>query len=167
MIYGDRQMRRKKSSHKSSADSSMSSTYTEVYPARFENLGRVRDFVAELAEKCGLEPAAVYAVQLAVDEAFTNIIEHAYGGESEEKIECMCQIEKDALVITLRDCGKPFDPSAVPEPDFEADLEEREVGGLGLYFIHQLMDDVQFIFVDQPETGKTCNLLRMVKRKEK
>jgi len=135
--------------------------------AQFENLDRVRDFVAESAEECGLEPAAVYAVQLAVDEAFTNIIEHAYGGESNEKIEGTCQIVGEDLEVTLMDCGKPFDPSLVPGPHLDAELEEREVGGLGLYFIFQLMDEVHFSFTRKLELNKNCNLLRMIKRKEK
>jgi serine/threonine-protein kinase RsbW len=137
-----------------------------TYPAQFENLELVRSFVAEAAEDCGLEPAAVYAVQLAVDEAFTNIIEHAYGGESDQKIQCECRVNPDGLSISLKDCGKPFDPEDVPPPDLEADLEDREVGGLGLFFINQLMDDVQFSFGTEPESGKTCNILTMVKRKE-
>ncbi|MFM8322721.1 MAG: ATP-binding protein [Chloroflexota bacterium] len=144
---------------------SETSSRSVVYTAQFENLDLVRDFVAEAAEACGLEPAAVYGVQLAVDEAFTNIIEHAYGGESDEKIRCDCRIERSALVISLCDCGKPFNPLDVPAPDLQADLEEREVGGLGLYFMNKLMDDVQFAFGKEPETGKTCNILTMVKRK--
>jgi serine/threonine-protein kinase RsbW len=147
--------------------SSVRSTRSITLTAQFENLDRVREFVAESAEECGLEPAAIYAVQLAVDEAFTNIVEHAYGGESQELIECTCQIVGQDLEITLIDCGKPFDPSLVPEPNLEAELEEREVGGIGLYFIYQLMDEVQFSFTKKLELGKNCNLLRMVKRKEK
>lgn len=137
-----------------------------TYTAQFENLDLVRSFVAESAEACGLEPAAVYAVQMAVDEAFSNIIEHAYGGESTQKIQCECRIEKNGLSVSLKDCGKPFDPKDVPIPDLSADLEDREVGGLGLFFIQQLMDDVQFRFGTEPETGKTCNILTMLKRKE-
>jgi serine/threonine-protein kinase RsbW len=147
--------------------SSVRSKRSIILTAQFENLDRVRDFAAESAEQCGLEPAAVYAVQLAVDEAFTNIVEHAYGGESLEQIECICQIVGEGLEVTLIDCGKPFDPSLVPGPNLNAELEEREVGGLGLYFIFQLMDEVQFSFTKKLELGKNCNLLRMVKRKEK
>ncbi len=150
----------------SSNSNPSSAPRSAVYTACFDNLDPVRTFVAESAEACGLEPAAVYAVQLAVDEAFTNIVEHAYGGESEEMIECTCQIGGNGLSISLRDCGKPFDPQAVPTPDLEARLEEREIGGLGLYFIYQLMDDVQFAFFDDPQTGKPCNILKMFKRKE-
>jgi anti-sigma regulatory factor (Ser/Thr protein kinase) len=150
-----------------SKDPAMSATQVMVLAARFENLDQVRDFVGEQAENYGLEPAAVYAVQLAVDEAFSNIIEHAYGGESDEKVECSTQATRNELIITLRDCGRPFNPESVPAPDLEADLEDREIGGLGLYFIRQLMDDVEFTFVHDPEQNKACNLLRMVKRKEK
>jgi len=147
--------------------SSVRSKRSVILTAQFENLDRVRDFVAESAEECGLEPAAVYAVQLAVDEAFTNIIEHAYGGESNEKIECTCQIVGEDLEVTLMDCGRPFDPSLVPGPNLDAELQEREVGGLGLYFIFQLMDEVHFSFTRKLELNKNCNLLRMIKRKEK
>jgi serine/threonine-protein kinase RsbW len=137
-----------------------------ILEARFKNLDRVRTFVAEFAEAYELGSAGVYRVQLAVDEAFTNIVEHAYGGESDEKIECSCQITDDGLVITLRDCGQPFIPEEVPAPDIEADLEQREVGGLGLFFIRQLMDEVEFKFINQGVEKPRCNMLRMVKRKE-
>jgi serine/threonine-protein kinase RsbW len=147
--------------------SSVRSKRSIILAAQFENLDHVREFVAESAAECGLEPAAIYAVQLAVDEAFTNIVEHAYGGESNEKIECTCQLVGEGLEVTLIDCGKPFDPSLVPGPNLDAELEEREVGGLGLYFIFQLMDEVEFSFTKKLELGKNCNLLRMIKRKEK
>jgi serine/threonine-protein kinase RsbW len=138
-----------------------------VYLAQFENLDHVREFVGNEAQKCGLDASAVYAVQLAVDEAFSNIIEHAYGGECVSKIECKCQIASSGLTITLRDCGTPFDPSVVPDPDLSADLKDRDIGGLGLYFIHQLMDEVEFTFLPDPETGKPCNVIRMRKLKER
>jgi serine/threonine-protein kinase RsbW len=137
-----------------------------IYTAQFENLDHVRQFVREAAEKCGLEGAAIYASQLAVDEAFSNIIEHAYGGECQEKIECTCLVTDTGLEITLQDCGQPFDPSVIPDPDLEADLEERDVGGLGLFFIRQLMDEVAFSFAQEAGSGKLCNVLRMVKNKE-
>lgn len=136
------------------------------FTAEFKNLEAVREFVAGEATTYELSPAAVYAVQLAVDEGFTNIVEHAYGGESQNKIECTCQVTDEGLVVTLRDCGKPFNPLNVPQPNLDADLEDREIGGLGLYFIRQLMDEVTFTFIQGEEGKAGCNLLRMVKRKE-
>jgi serine/threonine-protein kinase RsbW len=98
---------------------------------------------------------------MAVDEACTNIIEHAYGGEGRGDIECTCQIDSDGLTVRLCDHGRPFDPSSVPEPDINAGLEERREGGLGLFLIRKLMDEVHFEFT--PESG---NVLTMVKWKE-
>jgi serine/threonine-protein kinase RsbW len=139
---------------------------TVVFPAQYEFLEEVREFVASKADRLGLDSAGVYAVQLAVDEAFTNIIEHAYGGECAEEIECTCQITPASLEITLKDCGNSFNPDEVPDPDFDTELEKRQVGGLGLYFIRRLMDEVQFS-IEPEESGKPgCNILRMVKRKE-
>jgi serine/threonine-protein kinase RsbW len=100
-------------------------------------------------------------VQLAVDEACSNIIEHAYGGEDRGVIECSHRIRDGDLTIVLRDYGQPFDPAAVPEPDVEAGLEERPEGGLGLFFIRKIMDEVIFEF-----DSVTGNVLTLVKRKK-
>ena len=70
------------------------------------------------------------------------------------------------LVVIMRDCGQIFDPSTVPGPDLGARLEERGVGGLGLYFIRQLMDEVNFSFASDMGKHRDCNILRMVKYKE-
>lgn len=139
---------------------------TEVFPARFESLDHIREFVKQAAIDSGFDASAVYAIQLAVDEGCSNIIEHAYGGECAEDIQCTCQIAKDGLTITLRDCGKPFNPLEVPEPDLDANLEERQEGGLGLYFMHQLMDKVQFEFIPATNTQKGCNVLILFKQKK-
>jgi anti-sigma regulatory factor (Ser/Thr protein kinase) len=138
-----------------------------TFPARFSKLDQVRDFVGRAAEASGLDSGATYQVQLAVDEAFTNIVEHAYGGESDKEILCTCQVVTKGLSILLRDCGQSFDPTSVPDPDLEADLEERQIGGLGLFFIRQMMDEVEFTFTSAPEAGQRCNILKMVKYKEK
>ena len=137
------------------------------FSAQFQNLDRVREFVGHQAEASGLVGPDVYAVQLSVDEAVSNIIEHAYDGECHEDIECTCQNTEEGLVITLRDCGHPFDPAKVPLPNFGVDLEDRQIGGLGFYFISRLMDEVTFTFVLEGDGKRGCNVLRMLKRKEK
>jgi len=147
-------------------DEELHKTRSIVLSAQFENLEWVREFVGQAASDCGLKPSEIYAVQLAVDEAFSNIIEHAYGGECLENVQCSCEISDDALEIRLRDCGQSFKPGKVPSPDLTADLHNRKIGGLGLYFMRQLMDDVDFIFTTDPETGRPCNILKMVKRRE-
>ena len=135
---------------------------TVTFPGRFESLVGISEFVARIAQAAGLDMRAVYDVQMAVDEACANIIEHAYGGEGRGDIECTCCADSDALTVTLRDRGRPFDPADVPEPDLRASLEERREGGLGLYFIRRLMDEAHFEFT--PDSG---NILTMIKRKER
>jgi serine/threonine-protein kinase RsbW len=131
------------------------------FPGEFESLPAICDFASGAAEAAGLNEDAVYEVQLAVDEACANIIEHAYGGEGNGEIECSCRIDPDKLTMVLRDHGRPFDPDSVPEPDTSSDIEERKARGLGLYLLRKLMDEVRFEFT---ESG---NVLTLVKRKER
>ena len=140
---------------------SMDTSQTITFPGRFDSLAAISEFVIRAAEAAGLGARALCAVQMAVDEGCSNIIEHAYGGEGHGTIECTCRIKDGELTVTLRDHGRPFDPTSVPEPDLHATLEERRCGGLGLYFMRQLMDEVYFEFA--PGSG---NVLTMVKRKE-
>jgi serine/threonine-protein kinase RsbW len=138
---------------------------TRVFIARYDSLEAVREFVGLNAEAFEFDARAVYAVELATDEAFTNIVEHAYNGESNDYVECTCQVQPSALTIILHDCGQAFDPTKVPEPDLDAPLEDRETGGLGIYFMRKLMDEV--LFTPASETSDGCNTLTMIKRKER
>jgi anti-sigma regulatory factor (Ser/Thr protein kinase) len=87
----------------------------------------------------------VFEVQTAVDEACTNIINYAYSGKG-GMITLTCERQDDDFVVTIRDNGKPFDPASVSLPDLEADLDKRKIGGLGLYLMKKLMDDVSYSF---------------------
>lgn len=133
---------------------------TEKFPGRFESLAGIRKFVSQVAEKAGFNDKEIYAVELAVDEACANIIEHAYGGEGKGEIICICNDINNGLEIILKDDGKQFDPAAVSPPDFSIELEKLKPRGAGLFLIRNMMDDVDFKF--SKETG---NELRMVKRK--
>ncbi len=132
-----------------------------VFVARRDSLVPISKFVTRAAEKAGLDARAIYQVQMVVEEACDNIIEHAYAGESKGNIECTCVVDQEGLTVILRDHGRAFNPESIPEPDREASLEERETGGLGLYFINQLMDEVTFSF-----SSDAGNVLTMIKRRE-
>lgn|SRR5574341_848158 len=129
------------------------------FPAKFEYLDKIRDYVGKQAQAAGFSDKAVYAVQLATDEAASNIIEHAYQGIPNGLIELTCEFNGNRLIVTLLDHGKPFDPSKVDEPDVKADLSERKIGGLGIYLMHKLMDEVRY------KTTAAGNILTLVKRK--
>jgi serine/threonine-protein kinase RsbW len=133
---------------------------TATFPGRFENLAKISEFVAPLVEAAGFDNAAVYAVLLAVDEACSNIIRHAYGGEGKGDIQCSCEVNDDELVIIFRDWGESFDPSSVPEPNFSVPLDELKMNGGGLLLMKKIMDEVRF--ESMPDGG---NMLVLVKRR--
>jgi len=133
---------------------------TAIFPARYKNLDDMRQFAAQAAKDAGMDNTEVCAVELAVDEACTNIIEHAYGLNKGGEIECTCTAANDCLTVILRDHGKPFNLSSVTEPDLSSGLEKRPLGGLGVYLMRQLMDEVRF-----EALGEAGNLLTMVKHK--
>jgi serine phosphatase RsbU (regulator of sigma subunit)/anti-sigma regulatory factor (Ser/Thr protein kinase) len=133
--------------------------------ARYENLATISGFVLDSAQAAGLDEATRYDIQMAVDEACANIIEHAYEGETNGEIECSCVDTPEQLTITLCDHGKAFDPQRVQIPDTHANIEDRPIGGLGLFFMRQLMDDVRFEFKPSVDDSPPTNILTLVKRK--
>ncbi len=131
-----------------------------TFPARFEFLDEIRDFVAQIAREGGFTEKAIYSLQLAADEAASNIIEHAYQGVSDAAIDITCDMQGDILKITMHDFGISFDPAKVKKPNLNADLSDRQIGGLGVYLMRKLMDDVSY-----ESDSRTGNLLTMTKRR--
>lgn len=135
---------------------------TMTFPGRFSSLELIRDFFGDAARKAGMDEKSIDEVRLAADEAASNIIDHAYGGENIGDIECSYNIQPEALLVIMRDFGKPFDPDLVKRPDLVADVCCREPGGLGLHFMKSLMDHVEFSF-----NGHGGNILTMKKNIQK
>lgn len=131
---------------------------TAIFAGYYKNLSKIAVFIRQAAVQAGFDGATIYQVELAVDEACSNIIEHAYGGEGRGKIECSYTISQDKLTIILQDNGKPFEPASIAEPDLEAPLYERGNHGLGLHFIRELLDEVTFEF--DKKKGNTLTLVK-------
>lgn len=130
-----------------------------TFDADFDNLDEIREFVGEAARQVGFSDKEIYSIQLAADEASSNIIEHAYAGMKNGKLEIDCTIFDGGLKIVMHDQGKSFNPSSVPEPNVKADLSERRIGGLGLYLMRKLMDEVTY-----ESSAEVGNTLTMIKR---
>jgi len=126
--------------------------------AKLKNLAVIDDFINESMKQLGMNKDETLQVRLAVNEACTNIIQHAYSGESEKPIIILCSMSGNECVIEIRDWGKPFDPDSVPLPDTESDLFERKEGGVGIFLMRQMMNDVRYVF----RSGR-YNELRMIK----
>ena len=131
------------------------------FSAKFEYLDEIRDFVGDIARAGKFNDKDIYNIQLASDEAASNIIEHAYEGISDGILEISCGFKNDTLTIILVDHGESFDPSDVPMPNLKADLSERKIGGLGLYLMRKLMDEVYY----EADPKNNRNTLTLIKRR--
>jgi serine/threonine-protein kinase RsbW len=133
---------------------------TKKYAAKFEVLDDVREYVGAQARSAGFGERTVYAVQLAADEAASNIIEHAYEDRPNETFLLRCDTSSQRMIMTFLDRGQAFDFSKVETPDITADLSKRKIGGLGIYLMHKLMDEVDY------RVTRSGNYLTLIKRKE-
>jgi len=130
------------------------------FAARFEFLDEIREFVGEIARAGGFGDKDIYNIQLATDEAASNIIEHAYENQPDGILDLSCGMQGDSIKIILIDRGESFDPSVIPIPDLKADLSNRKIGGLGIFLMRKLMDEVQY----EARPDKS-NVLTMIKHK--
>lgn len=119
--------------------------------AILESVPQAIDFVTDQAQAAGFKKQALSEIQIAVDEACANIVHHAYGEMEAGDMEVVCSIEGQCFVIRVRDWGKSFAPDEIDDPDVNAPLEDRTLGGLGLFLIRQFMEQVEFAF--DPEMG--------------
>lgn len=116
-----------------------------VFEGSLEQLPNIRAFVGETAHMLGGSEDDAFACELACDEAAANTFNHAF--ESKQgRIKLTMWRRESRLSMQLHYRGSGFDPSHIPEPDLTVPLEERPIGGLGLYFMRQLMDEVNFEF---------------------
>jgi len=138
---------------------------TEIFSANLEQLEAIREFAARAAKDAGMDDSAVYAVELCMDEACSNVIEHAYEGKNGGEIECTCDADDKNLTIIIHDHGKSFDPESIALPNLDADLDSRPVGGLGIFLMKKLMDEVHF--EPQGEAGNVLTLIKRLKKKPK
>jgi serine/threonine-protein kinase RsbW len=139
----------------------MASTHRITRAAYLESLQDFREFIKEhCAGVPGMTDETLYDIQLAVDEATTNIISHGYADLDAGSIILDLDIDPDRVLVSLTDFGHSFEPSSAPVPDVDAPIEERELGGFGLFFIQQSMDDMHY---QVTEDGNKMTLTKYLK----
>ncbi len=126
-------------------------------PARVTDLAIVRQFIREQARRHGADPEAVPDIVQAVDESVCNVILHGYQGRN-GTVEVEVEPSGRTLIVRLRDQARPFDPTLLPAPDTSLPLEERPLGGMGVFLTRELMDAVTY------RQTKDGNELTLVKR---
>jgi len=120
--------------------------------AHMQVLGELRNFVESAATHSGLRLDDVFAFKLVVDEICTNIIQYGYEGQEPGLLSLSFDVKDNKASLIIRDDGKYFPPEQARRPDIDAKWDERELGGLGLFFIHELMDNVTY-----NQTNKNVN----------
>lgn len=137
----------------------MSERYQTSRAAEYESLADFRGFVKSVcAEYDSIDDQTCYDLQLAVDEACTNIIQHGYAGMNPGTIILTLEVEARQVYVTITDFGHPFEPSEPLAPDAGAALNDEATSGFGLFFIYQTMDAVDY------ECSPVGNKLKFIKQ---
>jgi anti-sigma regulatory factor (Ser/Thr protein kinase) len=116
------------------------------------------EWVEQIGEELGLEMPEVFQLNLALEEAVVNVMNYAY--EDSGLIDLSAKVVDSEIVFVLEDSGKAFDPTKVDDPDITLSAEERNIGGLGIFLVQQLMSGVTY----SREDGK--NVLTMIYKRK-
>ena len=108
------------------------------------NIAVAAENIEAFCARHGLAERIAFEVNLAVDELVTNTISYGYDDDGEHRIDLVLRLEGGALVIEIADDGRVFDPLQAPAPDLGASLDERALGGLGIYLVHKTMDTLAY-----------------------
>lgn len=127
--------------------------------AKLSEIASVHSFVAQIGRSQDLDERSLYTLHLVLEEACTNVIEHAYQGQG-GPMEISLEMLEDRVRVIVRDWGVPFEPDEVPIPDVIAPLEDRPLGGLGVYLLREMMDDVCYQF--SSEDGNTLTMIKQI-----
>ena len=121
-------------------------------------ISKLAQFVEEVGEEFSLTPDIIFNLNLVLEEAVVNVINYAYPKEDHQNIYLSAQLHDGSIVFVLTDTGKEFDPTAAPEADITLSAEDRPIGGLGIFLIRQIMNEVKYERIE----GK--NVLTMGKK---
>ena len=117
--------------------------------AEIENVDLLTDFVNEQLEGMDCSMKAMTQIDIALDELFSNVCHYAYkDGIGSVTVYVEEILENNSVRITLEDAGVPFDPLAREDPDISASLQDRAIGGLGIFMVKRTMDDVSYEYKD-------------------
>lgn len=111
-------------------------------------IGRLADFIDDIGNEFSLAPDVRFNINLVLEEAVANIINYAYPKDEHESIYLSARMHEDSIVLVLTDTGKEFDPTMAPEVDVTLSAEERQIGGLGIFLIRQIMNEVRYERID-------------------
>ena len=107
-------------------------------------LERLAIFIEQVAEESNLDPETTMNLNLALEEVVSNVILYAYPQKMGEDITITAQLDGGTLVFTITDKGEEFDPTKVEEADVTLDAGDRQIGGLGIFIVRNIMNEVTY-----------------------
>ena len=113
-------------------------------PNNIEAMTPISEAITSKLEERGASQSAIFACSLALEELVTNIIKYGYDDDLEHEIDIELRVGDTDFELQITDDGHEFDPFQAPEPDIDAPLEERSIGGLGIHFVRNLVDRYQY-----------------------
>lgn len=141
---------------------SLERTFSLHVPSSTENLSMIRDFVKSIGTQSGMGDMEVAKLEMAVDEACSNVMEHAYDADTTKEVSIRATVDESSVQIEVIDTGKGFDPAAVEQLKLEELVSKKRTGGLGMRLMKSFMDEVHYEMLPGVK-----NELRMVKRLKK
>ena len=113
-----------------------------------EEINRLHTFIEEVGEMVALPMKTVMNLNLVLEEAVTNVILYAYPKEEHEYIHLTAKEQEGKLIFILTDSGKAFDPTQAPDADITLSADDRQIGGLGIFLIRKIMNEVKYERID-------------------
>jgi serine/threonine-protein kinase RsbW len=149
----------------------MGKQHSLTLPGRYGEIKRLCEFVGKGAAHSGFDEDAIFQIQLACDEACTNIVEHTYQEQDKGDITVNWEVQGSKFIVTIVDSGEQFDPDTIPPPSIprpalhvDDDLDV-EVGGLGVHFMRELMDKVSYSY--RKGQGNVVTMVRQIPEKKR
>ena len=117
---------------------------TIILANEISEISRLYDFIEEIGNEFSLPPDVIFNLNLVLEEAVVNIINYAYPKEEHQSIYLSASLHEGSVIFVLTDTGKEFDPTMVPDADISLSAEDRQIGGLGIFLIRQIMNEVKY-----------------------
>ena len=124
-----------------------------TFKRSFDAIDDIFAFTADVFDRERIEPGVRTAVDLVLEELFTNVVKYGHSGETPLRVELM-KVPDGVEVVFTDDDATPFDPTRAPEVDIEAPIEERHPGGLGLHLIRKLVESIEYRYLEESRQGQ-------------
>lgn len=115
-------------------------------PNDVESIPQLAAFIEAVTEELAIAPQLTMRINLAMEEAVVNVMKYAYPEGTLGQIDISTSFSDGTITFAIKDSGIPFDPTKVSSPDISLPVEERSIGGLGIYLVRELMDEVSYCY---------------------